>query len=150
MTIEEQFSVAITRQVLTDAGEEIQLTVLDEMVTDEQHVSLHKQLEQAKSYKKQAGDFGMEILGPMLISALIEAGKLLWKTYLKKLEEKAAGKLADLTAEHAQNLVNTIWHKPDAPVTKSEYETALRAVAQKNGLTDKQTEQLIAAIRGVK
>jgi hypothetical protein len=148
MTAEEQFSIILTRQVLTDAGEDIQLAVLDEMVADEQKISLDKQLEQAKSHSKQAGDFGMEILGPMLISALIEAGKALWKAYLKKLEEKAAGKLADLTVDQAQNLVNAIWHKADAPVTKSDYETALRSVAEKDGLTEDQTEHLLAAIRG--
>lgn len=150
MTAEEQFSIAIARQVLTDAGEDIQLAVLDEMVADGGQNGLDQQLQEAKTYQKQAGDFGMEIIGPMLISALVEAGKVLWKAYLKKLEEKAAGKLADFTAEQAQNLVNNIWHKGDAPVSKSEYEIALRAVAEKDGLTEEQTTHLIAAIQGVK
>lgn len=99
MKSEEQFAVLLTQAVLTVAEEDIQLAVLEQMVTEEPTKALDVQLTEAKVAGKQAGDFGMEIMGPMLLSALLEAGKMLWSLYLKKLEEKGAAKLADATVE---------------------------------------------------
>jgi len=117
------------------------------MVSDENQISLDEQIRNAKAHSKEAGDFGMEILGPMLISALIEAGKALWKIYIKKIGEKAADKLADITVNEATKIANAVWHKTDDTLTMADYDNALRNAADKNGLSKEQTEHLIAAIR---
>jgi|GEM_PF-5546390 hypothetical protein len=148
MKAEEQFALALTHAVLTVAEEDVQLAVLEEMVAEAPTKALDLQLSEARIAGKQAGDFGMEIVGPMLISALLEAGKALWGLYVKKLGEKAAGKLADTTVDGVNKISRAIWHDKDSAITVADYEGALRNAARAEGLSSEQTDRLVAAITG--
>ncbi|MDB5145745.1 MAG: hypothetical protein JWQ66_4458 [Mucilaginibacter sp.] len=66
MQTDDQFAVMIGRAVLETADAEIQLEVLDAMGEDAGTVPLGEQLKEAKTAGRQAGDFGMEILNPMI------------------------------------------------------------------------------------
>lgn len=51
----------------------------------------------------RAGDFGIEITGSMVAIALLGGLKVFWTAYLKRLEEKAGKKLADLTVDFVKH-----------------------------------------------
>ena len=100
-----------------------------------------------RQFDRKGGDFGAEIIGPLVIPILIEAGKQLWAAYLKKLTEKAGNNLADLTVDGVKTIVRRQWAGPDGSAAE-DYEKLLREAASKQGLAQAQTDQLIAAVRG--
>ena len=83
----------------------------------------------------------------MLLPVLIEAGKELWSTYVKKLTDKAGDELATMTVNAVKMLGHRIWSGEEKAVSVTDYERLLRAAAAKQGLSPDQTEQLIAGLR---
>lgn len=148
MTIEDQFSLEIARKVLKTTDEEVQLEVLNQMAKGKDG-NLDDQIKEAKAVSKQAGDFGMEIIGPMIIPVLIEAGKSLWKLFVKKLGEKAMDKGADYTFDKIKELIKNIWNGKDSHVTVNDYENELKKAALAEGLSSEQTDRLIKAVRSI-
>lgn len=100
-----------------------------------------------RHFERSGGDFGAEIIGPLLIPVLIEAGKQLWAAYLKDLTGKAASGLADLTANSVKGYLKRHWSR-DGDHVAAEYERLLRAAAATHGLSQEQIDELVAAVRG--
>lgn len=148
MLPEDNFSIIIAQAVLEADNDEIQLAVLNDLTSESSsYGELKEKIDNAKLSGRKAGDFGMEIIGPIIIPVLIEAGKELWKLYIKKLGEKTADKLADSSVSGVKNLIHKIWHKEEKLVTVEDYEALLRKAADKQGLPTEETDKLATAIK---
>jgi hypothetical protein len=148
MKNDDEFAAWIAGVVLRSSGEDIQAEVLEDLVHKTGPAdSLDKQIEEAWTASKRAGDFGAEFIGAVLLPVLIEAGKELWSVYLKKLTEKAGEQLAAMTIDAVKMLAHRIWSGEEKSVTAADYEKLLRAAAAKHGLSFHQTEQLVAGLR---
>jgi hypothetical protein len=148
MNNEELFATQIAKAVLTTAGEEIQVVILDELINNPGS-SIADQIESAKKTEKSTGDFGMEILGPFLISVLIEAGRTLWKAYIKKIGDKTADEIADFTVDKIKGLARSIWQGENDEIKISDFENYLKIAAVAQGLSEEQTIRLVAAVKSV-
>lgn len=140
----EKFAVWLAGATLRSGEDEIGALTLDSLEQNSTE-TLDDELAKMGKFDRKGGDFGAEIIGPLVIPILIEAGKQLWAAYLKKLTEKAAAGLADATADTVKKLLKSEWTSNDRTV--SEYEILLRAEAAKQGLPEAQTEKLAEALR---
>jgi hypothetical protein len=148
MTDDEQFAVWLAGMTLRAADREIAALTLDDLSSQaEQGKGLSAALADMQHFDRSGGDFGAEIIGPLLIPVLIGVGKQLWAAYLKDITGKAASGLADLTAKSAKDYLKRHWSRENAPVV-AEYERLLRAAATKQGLGEQQIDELVAAVRG--
>lgn len=148
MKAEEYFSAVIAAAVLKSADEDIQAEVLADLVEKTNADSdLESQINDAMKSGKRAGDFGMEIIGPLLIPVLIEAGKELWKLFIKKLGDKATDKLAEFTVEKVKKIAHSIWSGSENSVSVIEYEKLVRKAAKEQELSSEQTEKLILSLK---
>jgi hypothetical protein len=143
--VSDLFAGALTSAVLNARGDDVQAAVIDDMVDRlDTEGDLDKQLERAGSTRSQAGDFGMEIAGAIVIPVLVEAAKALWAAYVKKLSEKAADDLANLSYKQVVKLAHWLW-STESEVSVA-FEPLLRAAAAKRGLLPIQIEALLAAV----
>jgi len=144
----EQFAAALTDLVLRADDEDIQAEVLgDLMQRAERSGSLDVEIARSREVGRRSGDFGMEIVGPLLIPILIEAGKHLWAAYVKELGDKAASGAATATVDGARALVRRMWRGDEVPVGPAQFEAAVRAAAAKEGLPANETDALVARLR---
>lgn len=144
----DSFAGVLTSVVLSVSGDDVQAAVIDDMVerlgTDG---DLDRQLERANATGSRSGDFGMEIVGAIVVPVLVEAAKGLWAAYVKKLNEKVAGGLADLSYKQVVKLARWLWSSESGEQASAEFESLLRASATKRGLPPAQIEALIVAAR---
>lgn len=146
MKDDDKFAMWLAGATLRSADREIDALTLDDLARQAQHSGdLESELDAMRRFDRRGGDFGAEIIGAVVIPILIEAGKQLWAAYLKKLTDKAAGKLADVTAEEVSAFIKQHWSTPGDD-SRASYETILQAEAAKQGLSQSQTEGLIAAL----
>lgn len=146
MKDDEKFAIWLAGATLRSADREIDALTLDDLSRQvQQNGNLESELEEMRRFDRRGGDFGAEIIGAVVIPILIEAGKQLWAAYLKKLTDKAAGKLADVTADEVSALITRTWSTPGDD-SRASYERILQAEAAKQGLSQSQTEGLIAAL----
>ena len=146
MKDDEKFAIWLAGAALRSADQEIDALTLDDLARQvEQNGNLESELVEMRRFDRRGGDFGAEIIGAVVVPILIEAGKQLWATYLKKLTDKAAGKLADVTADEVSALIKQTWATPGDD-SRASYERILQAEAAKQGLSQSQTEGLIAAL----
>lgn len=142
------FAGILASAALSASGEEVQAAVVDDMVSNLAHDGdLASQIARATPPRKGAGDFGMELAGAILVPVLVEAAKELWAAYLEKLGEKAGGKLADLTYEHAAKLVQWLWSGDEKRQVEDDFEQLLRVAADAQGLSSQQVDALVMAVR---
>lgn len=142
------FAGILTSAALSASGEEVQAVVVDDMMERiDRDGDLESQIARSKQQRRAAGDFGMELAGAILIPVLIEAAKGLWAAYLKKLGEKAGGKLADLTYEHVAKLLHWLWAGDEQPLVEADFEMLLRKSGDSQGLSAPQVDALVAAMR---
>jgi hypothetical protein len=143
----EQFALWIASATLRAGDQEVAALTLDELAREAGKTGdLEKGLSAMRQFDKRGGDFGAEIIGPLLIPILIEAGKQLWSSYLKKVTDRAAGQMADLTVDGIKAFVRRQW-KDSGDSAEVEYEKLLRAAAAKQGLPQAQTDELVATLR---
>ena len=142
------FAGILTSAVLSASGEEVQAAVVDDMMERiDRDGDLDSQIARSKQQRRGAGDFGMELAGAILVPVLIEAAKGLWAAYLKKLGEKAGGKLADLTYEHAAKLLHWLWLGEEQAQVQADFEKLLRKAGDSQGMSSQQVDALVAAVR---
>lgn len=148
MKNDEEFSVWLAGAILNAADEEIQDEVLKELVkSTDQFTNLDDVISKNRQATKESGDFGMEIIGSLLIPVLIEAGKQLWSQYVKKLSEKAANQLADYTIDQMKKLTRDILSGDSDLISINDFELVFRKVAIQEGLESKKIDSMIQAIR---
>jgi hypothetical protein len=147
MRHEEEFSIWLAGGVLRAGGEDIQASVLEE-VRDK--VASGTPLDQALALvsrsERQAGDFGAEIIGPLLLPILIEGLKTFWNLYASELQKKVAGDLAKLTIEKVKDLFRSALGGAERDKTLTSMEEVIREVAAKRKLNAKATERLVALV----
>jgi hypothetical protein len=142
------FAGILASAVLDASGEEVQAAVVDDMVERlDREGDLESQLAQAREVRKEAGDFGAEIAGAVIVPVLIEAAKALWAAYAKKLGEKVGGELADLTYKEVAKIVSWLWSGATRGQAELDFDALIRVSAGKHGLSSEQVEVLIAASR---
>lgn len=147
-TASDLFAGILASAALSASGEEVQAAVVDDMVTSlDRDGDLASQIARSTPPSKGAGDFGMELAGAILVPVLVEAAKGLWAAYLKKLGERAGGKLADLTYERAARLVQWLWSGDEKKQVEADFEQLLRKAADAQGLPSQQVDALVVAIR---
>ena len=147
MKEDEKFAVWMAGTTLRSGKREIDALALDDLAQQAAETGdLDKELKALSHFDKKGGDFGAEIIGALVIPVLIEAGKQLWAAYLKKISEKAAGALADATVSQATAFVKEHWSGSGESVA-AKYEQCLRDAATKQGLSQSQTDALVAAVR---
>lgn len=145
------FAGALTAAVLSASGEDVQSAVVDDMVERlDRDGDLDTQIARYRVTRKEAGDFGMEIVGALLVPVLIDAAKGLWAAYVKKLSEQAGGQLADLTYKQAAKLLNWLWTGDVRDRVDTDFEGLLKVAASQRGLTPEQIETLVVAVRSPK
>lgn len=145
---EDEFAAVVTKAILQAGGDEIQVAVLDDIVEGSKvSGSLDASIAAVKTAKRRPGDFGMEIVGALLIPVLIEAAKQFWAAYVKKLAEKTGGDLAELTVTQAKDVARRIWTGEEAFVSVSDFETLVRSAAKREGLSAEQTDKLVRDLR---
>jgi hypothetical protein len=148
ITASDLFVGILTSATLSASGEEVQAAMVDDMVEQLAHdVDLCRQLERAQTRRRQAGDFGMEIAGAILVPVLMEAAKGLWAAYLKKLGEKAGGQLADLTFKQVAKLIHHLWAGEEQGHIQADFVELVKLAAGKQGMASEQIEALLVAIR---
>lgn len=148
MKNEDNFSALLAEAILNSADEDIQVEVLKELVQrTNKSTSLDDVIEESREATKEPGDFGMEIIGSLLIPILIEAGKQLWSQYVKKLSEKAASQLADYTIAQMKKLARDIFSGENNLISVNDYEIIFRKVAAQEGLKSEQIDLIVQAIR---
>ncbi len=141
------FAGILTSALLTASGEEVQSAVVDDMVEVlDRDGDLDSQIARSMEFRKEPGDFGMEIASALLVPVVIEAAKGLWAAYLKKLGEKAGGQLADLTFKQVSKLLQWLWTGEDYAQTQAAFNDCLRVAASQQGLSSEKVEALVAAV----
>ncbi|MDG4878265.1 hypothetical protein P9273_24630 [Mesorhizobium sp. WSM4935] len=146
MDEQDKFAIWIAASTLRSGNREIDALALDDIAQQVRGSGdLERELAAMRQFDRRGGDFGAEIVGAVVIPILIEAGKQLWAAYLKKLTDKAAGQLADVTADEVKALVRGRWSRVDESA-RADFETFLRAEAVRQGLSEAQTEGLLAAL----
>jgi hypothetical protein len=148
MKSEDEFVAWITGAVLRGAGEEIQAIYLEDIV-NQAYAGENLDTVVARSMKleRQPGDFGMEIIGPLLVPVLIEVGKQFWSAYLKNLTEKAADKLADATIAEIKASIRTTWSGAKRHDMSRYFAELIRATGERYGLDPSEIDKLITAIQ---
>jgi hypothetical protein len=147
MKEDEKFAVWIAGATLRSGDREVDALALDDLVQQaEKTGDLERELAAMRQFDRKGGDFGAEIVGAVVIPILIEAGKQLWAAYLKKLTDKAAGDLADVTAGAVKAFIKRQW-AGSGDNARAEYETIIRAEAVKQGLSQAQIDGLVAALQ---
>lgn len=146
MKDDENFAIWLAAATLRSADREIDALTLDDLARQaQQSGDLERELDAMRRFDRRGGDFGAEIVGAVVIPILIEAGKQLWAAYLKKLTDKATGKLADVTAEEVSAFIKQTW-STNGDDSRASYERILQEEAAKQGLSQSQTDGLIAAL----
>jgi hypothetical protein len=143
---DEKFAVWIAGATLRSGNREVDAITLDTLAQQATKAGdLKRELDAMRQFDRRGGDFGAEIVGAVLIPILIEAGKQLWAAYLKKLTDQAAAGLANLTADVVKAAIKRQWSSPTHNA-RAEYETIIRREAGKQGLSQAQTDALVAAV----
>jgi hypothetical protein len=147
MKREDEFAAWLTGIVLRSSHEDIQVLVLDDLVGRMRDCDdLLEVVNRSTRQQRRAGDFGMEIIGPLIMPALIEAGRLLWQSYMKKIAEKAA----EATADAIKDRVRRAWKGDGEASAREEFAALLRKVGAAQGLSGDQIEKLVAALEAPK
>ncbi|WMY75606.1 hypothetical protein RHD99_06570 [Buttiauxella selenatireducens] len=148
-TTHDLFVGILASATLSASGETVQSDVVEDMLNRlDSDGDLDSQIERSLlTKKKKAGDFGMEIVGSLLIPVLIEASKGLWAAYLKKISEKAGAQLAELTYAQVAKLVNWLWTGEERSQAEIDFDRLLRVAGSRHGLSPEQVEALVIAVR---
>jgi hypothetical protein len=150
MTNEDQFAALITGGILRAGGEDIQAQVLDELVQSAGSATLQERIAEGRKLERRPGDFGMEIIGALIVPILVEATTQFWTAYVKRMTEKAGSDLADLSLSSIRKLALRIWRGEEDNANLSELESLVREVARKEGLQPQQIDSLVAKVRDAK
>jgi hypothetical protein len=143
----EQFALELAEQVASAGDLDILAGELQDLAERAGGSSdLRTALAEMRQFDQQGGDFGAEIVGVIVVPALIEVGKQLWAKYVEKMVETGAAKLANLTVDEVRLHVVGLWKDSEESVS-SQYEQLLRAEAKRQGLKLEQIEGLLTAVR---
>jgi hypothetical protein len=93
--------------------------------------------------KRRPGDFGLEVIGPLIPVLLVEFGRLLWDAYVKALAQEGGKALASVTLKAVKELAKRTWSAKPADVSLPDAEATLRTVALSAGLNSAQAQKLI-------
>ena len=151
MTNEDTFAAIITGAILRASDEDIQAYVLEDllkMTTGSK--DLETTITEMRSMDRRPGDFGIEIAGTLLLPVLIEAAKQLWEAYVKRLSEKAGEALADYTIDGIKAVAKRTWNGEETFISVNEFEALVIQVAEKEGLSQKQTNGIIEALHSTR
>ena len=151
MTNEDAFAAIITDAVLRAGDEDIQAYVLEDLV---KNTTASKDLEttiaEMRSMERRQGDFGMEIVGSLLLPVLVEAAKQLWSAYVKRLSKKTGETLADYTLDGIKAVARRIWKGEETATSVDEFEELVLQAAEKEGLSAEQTNGIVEALRSAR
>lgn len=147
MRPEDEFAGWIAGATLRSADEEVQAVFLDDVLDQaRERQDLDSVLAGTLESERQPGDFGMEIAGALLVPVLIEAGRQLWAIYIRKLAEKSADKLSDVTITGLKRMVKSTWSGEDKDV-RDDFANLIRVAGEKHGLEPDVIEKLVSAIQ---
>ncbi|MCP3417929.1 hypothetical protein NLM16_27865 [Bradyrhizobium brasilense] len=149
MTEQDDFAVWLAGAVLRTDDRDVAALALQDIASQAGELELDAKLDEMRKFNRAGGDFGAEIIGPLLIPILVEAAKQLWAAYLKKIAEKTAGALADVTAKTVKDLIRAAWSSDNVVLT-SELEAHIRAAATEQNLPQEELDRLIASLRNPK
>lgn len=123
--------------------------MLDNLVEHVGSATLQERIAEGWTMERRPGDFGMEIVGALLVPILVEAAKQFWASYVKRLSEKAGSDLADLSLTSMKNLAARIWSGKETSANLGELEALVRDIAQ-GRLPREQIDGLVAKLRNAK
>jgi hypothetical protein len=151
MEKEDEISFWLAGGLLKAGGEDVQALVL-EAIRDEvaSGVTLDEALTSASKSERQAGDLGVEFIGPLLLPLLIEALKIFWKAYASELQKKVAGDLAKFSVDKVKELLRGAFVGPNKAAAAASLEDSLRQVAEKHKLDAAATERLLSLAQSPK
>ncbi|MDI4657526.1 hypothetical protein [Xanthobacter autotrophicus] len=146
MARQDEVALWLATATLKADGQEIAALDTEGLMADiEAGKDLDTSLEEMRRFDRKGGDFGAEIIGPLLIPIVVEAAKQLWATYLKELTEQGGKQLAILTIDAVKAAVGRLWSdKPDLP---TRYAALIRAEAERQGLAADQVERLVQTVK---
>src|ERR1700730_14690439 len=102
---DDELAVWLGGCALRAADEGIQASVLEALGEEvKSGKGLDEALATVTTFDRRAGDFGAEIIGPLLLPILIEALKAFWNAYAAELQKKAVGTLVDLTVDEVKSI----------------------------------------------
>jgi hypothetical protein len=148
MKLQDEFAGWMAGAALRSADEEIQAIFLDDVLDQvREGEELDTALTRTLKSERRSGDFGMDIVGPLIVPVLIEAGRQLWRIYAKKLTEKAADKLSDATITGVKKIVKNLWSGNEGQEVRNDFEKLIRVAGEKQGIQSDVIEKLISGIQ---
>lgn len=145
MQRDDEVTLWLAAATLEADGQSIATFELDELKANvEAGKPLDDALREMRHFDQKAGDFGAEIIGPLLVPIVVEAAKQLWSGYIKQLAEQGSKQLAELTIDAAKSLLKRVWSR-EADVSQR-YAELIRSEATRQKLPPEQVERLVQAV----
>lgn len=139
---EQQIGVWLAQAVLSADGQVMAAASLSSL-EDLEAAAIDRELTKMTAFDRQAGDFGAEVIGALLVPVLVEAARQLWASYLKELTSSAGKALAGMTLEQAKRFLRDRLREDG----RERYAALVRAAAEREGLAPDQVDRLTDVLR---
>ncbi|MER8683961.1 hypothetical protein [Mesorhizobium sp. M1405] len=151
MKQDEELTFWLAEGMLRAGGEEVQAALL-EAIREEalSGVPLDRAVAETTRHDRRPGDFGAEILAPIMLPILIEALKAFWAAFAPELQKKLMGELAGFTVERAKSLFRKVFGGPEKEQAIAKLDASIREAAARRHLDADTTKRLIALIENPK